>query len=155
MTPTTADMAKAARPGGHGRVRIWSPAANDRNDEPEKQPENKDAMLLSRLKEILEQRQLNALFQPIINMQRGELVGYEGLIRGPSDSPLHSPMNLFKVARAHDLSVEVEHMCRRVVIERFAELGLQGKLFLNVSPEMLLQPHARHGETLGYIQEVS
>ncbi|HYC42716.1 MAG TPA: GGDEF domain-containing protein [Noviherbaspirillum sp.] len=111
-------------------------------------------MLLARLKEILEQRQLNALFQPIINMQRGEIVGYEGLIRGPSDSPLHSPMNLFKVARAHGLSVEIEHMCRRVVIERFAELGLPGKLFLNVSPEMLLQPRARHGETLGYIQEV-
>ncbi|RZI43353.1 GGDEF domain-containing protein [Herbaspirillum sp. HC18] len=111
-------------------------------------------MLLSRLKEILAQRQLNALFQPIIQMQRGEIVGYEGLIRGPSDSPLHSPMNLFKVARAHNLSVEVEHMCRRIVIERFAELKLPGKLFLNVSPEMLLEPHVRHGETLGYIQEV-
>lgn len=129
-------------------------AANDRNDDASRQPENKDAMLLSRLHEILHQRQLTALFQPIINMQRGDIVGYEGLIRGPSDSPLHSPMNLFKVARAHHLSVEVEHMCRRVVLERFAELQLPGKLFLNVSPEMLLQPQARHGETLGYIDEV-
>ena len=154
MTPTTADFTKAAPPGGLGRVRLWSPAANDRNDGEEKQPENRDAMLLSRLKEILEQRQLNALFQPIINMQRGEIVGYEGLIRGPSDSPLHSPMNLFKVALAHGLGVDVEHLCRQVVIERFAELGLQGKLFLNVSPEMLLQPQARHGETLAYLQEV-
>ncbi|MGH8808625.1 MAG: GGDEF domain-containing protein, partial [Noviherbaspirillum sp.] len=119
-----------------------------------KQPESRDAMLLSRLNEILSRRQLNALFQPIINMQRGEIVGYEGLIRGPSDSPLHSPMNLFKVARANNLSVEVEHMCRRVVIERFAELKLPGKLFLNVSPEMLLQPHARHGETSSYIRKV-
>ncbi|HEY8606307.1 MAG TPA: GGDEF domain-containing protein [Noviherbaspirillum sp.] len=111
-------------------------------------------MLLHRLKDILAQRQLSALFQPIINMQGGEVIGYEGLIRGPSDSPLHSPMNLFKVARANDLSVEVEHMCRRVVLERFAELDLPGKLFLNVSPDMLLQPHARHGETLGYIHEL-
>ena len=110
-------------------------------------------MLLSRLKEILSQRQLSALFQPIVNIQRGEILGYEGLIRGPSDSPLHSPLNLFKVARANNLSVEVEHMCRRVVLERFAELGLPGKLFLNVSPDMLLQPRARHGETLGYINE--
>ncbi|GIZ54010.1 GGDEF domain-containing protein [Noviherbaspirillum aridicola] len=111
-------------------------------------------MLLSRLREILSLRQLSALFQPIINIQRGEIVGYEGLIRGPSDSPLHSPLNLFKVARANNLSVEVEHMCRRVVLERFAELDLPGKLFLNVSPDMLLQPRARHGETLGYIHEV-
>ncbi|HYD96355.1 MAG TPA: GGDEF domain-containing protein [Noviherbaspirillum sp.] len=111
-------------------------------------------MLLARLKEILAGRQLNALFQPIIHMQHGEIVGYEGLIRGPSDSPLHSPMNLFKVARAHNLAVEVEHMCRRIVIERFAELKLPGKLFLNVSPEMLLEPQVRHGETLGYIHDV-
>lgn len=116
--------------------------------------ENIDAMLLSRLHDILEHRRLNALFQPIINVHKGEIVGYEGLIRGPSDSPLHSPMNLFKTARAHGLSVQVEHLCRRVVLERFAELKLPGKLFLNVSPEMLMQPQARRGETLGYIQEV-
>lgn len=127
--------------------------ANDKIKEQVKQPENRDAMLLSRLNEILSQRQLNALFQPIINMQSGDIIGYEGLIRGPSDSPLHSPMNLFKVARANNLSTEIEHMCRRVILERFAELGLPGKLFLNVSPEMLLLPRAKHGETLGYIQE--
>ncbi|HEX7646553.1 MAG TPA: GGDEF domain-containing protein [Noviherbaspirillum sp.] len=111
-------------------------------------------MLLSRLHEIIEQRQLTALFQPVIHMQRGEIVGYEGLIRGPSDSPLHSPLNLFKVARANNLSVQVEHLCRRIVLERFAELALPGKLFLNVSPEMLLEPEARRGETLGYINEI-
>lgn len=118
------------------------------------QKENTDTMLLSRLHDILEHRKLNALFQPIINVQRGEIIGYEGLIRGPSDSPLHSPMNLFKTARAHGLSVQVEHLCRQVVLQRFAELKLPGKLFLNVSPEMLLQPQARRGETLGYIQQV-
>jgi diguanylate cyclase (GGDEF)-like protein len=136
------------------RVRPKSPAANDKNNEPVKQPESRDAMLLSRLHEIIERRQLTALFQPIIHMQRGEIVGYEGLIRGPSDSPLHSPLNLFKVARANNLSVQVEHLCRRIVLERFAELDLPGKLFLNVSPEMLLQPEARRGETLGYINEI-
>lgn len=111
-------------------------------------------MLLDRLHEIIERRQLTALFQPIIRMQLGEIVGFEGLIRGPSDSPLHSPLNLFKVARSANLTVEVEHLCRRVVLERFAELKLPGKLFLNVSPECLLQPAAKHGETLGFIHEV-
>jgi EAL domain-containing protein (putative c-di-GMP-specific phosphodiesterase class I)/GGDEF domain-containing protein/CBS domain-containing protein len=116
--------------------------------------ENSDAMLMKRLQEIIDQRRLSALFQPIIHMRSGEILGYEGLIRGPSDSPLHAPMNLFKVARANNLTVQVEHLCRRVVLERFAELGLPGKLFLNVSPECLLHRDARHGETLGYIQEI-
>jgi len=112
-----------------------------------------DMMLLKRLREIISQRQLHALFQPIINMQSGDIIGYEGLIRGPSDSSLHSPLTLFKVARANNLTVEVEHLCRSVVLERFAELSLPGKLFLNVSPECLCQPGVRHGETLGYLHQ--
>ena len=106
------------------------------------------------LHDILAGRKLSALYQPIIHMQSGEIIGYEGLIRGPSDSPLHAPMNLFKVARAHGLTLEVEHLCRQVVLERFAELQLPGKLFLNVSPECLLLRNARHGETLEYIEHI-
>ncbi len=152
MTSSSADFINAGLSQGTDAMLAPGMVANDRNKP--RLPESRDAMLLSRLNEILSQRQLTALFQPIIHMQKGEIVGYEGLIRGPSDSPLHSPLNLFKVARANNLGVAVEHMCRRVVLERFAELDLPGKLFLNVSPEMLLQPHARRGETLGYISEV-
>ena len=106
------------------------------------------------LHDILAGRKLTALFQPIIQMASGDIIGYEGLIRGPSDSPLHAPMNLFKVARACGLTLEVEHLCRQVVLERFAELNLPGKLFLNVSPECLLLRNARHGETLEYIAQI-
>jgi len=119
----------------------------DRHDD---QAEHQRIQLL----EILARRQLSALFQPIVDMQSGAIIAYEGLIRGPSDSPLHAPLQLFKVARACGLSVEVEHLCRRVVLERYAELQLPGKLFLNVSPEMLLQRDARHGETLGTLQQL-
>jgi EAL domain-containing protein (putative c-di-GMP-specific phosphodiesterase class I)/GGDEF domain-containing protein len=110
-------------------------------------------MLHDRLRQIILRQELTALFQPIIHMQTGEIIGYEGLIRGPSDSPLHSPLNLFRVALAANLSVEVEHLCRKVVIETFAKIGLPGKLFLNVSPECLLYPSMKHGETLDYIQQ--
>lgn len=117
------------------------------------QPANEE-MLRAHLLDILSKRHLSALFQPIIHMQSGAIIGYEGLIRGPSDSPLHAPMNLFKVARANHLTLQVEHLCRRIVLERFAELDLPGKLFLNVSPECLLLRDARHGETLGYIAQL-
>ncbi len=110
-------------------------------------------MLQERLRQVIDREELSALFQPIIHMQSGEIIGYEGLIRGPSDSPLHSPLNLFRVAAAAGLSVEVEHLCRKVVIETFAKMALPGKLFLNVSPECLLYPNMKHGETLDYIQQ--
>jgi diguanylate cyclase (GGDEF)-like protein len=110
-------------------------------------------MLQARLRHIIEMQELHALFQPVIHMQSGEIIGFEGLIRGPSDSALHSPMNLFKVARASNLSTEVEHLCRRTVLKQFAERGLPGKLFLNVSPDCLRDAKARHGETLESIEE--
>jgi len=115
-----------------------------------------DEQLGQHLLDIIARRQLTALFQPIIDMKSGDIIAYEGLIRGPSDSPLHSPMNLFKAARANHLAREVEYLCRRVVLERFAELQLPGKLFLNVSPESLVlkQDGSRGGETLGYIHQI-
>ncbi|HEY1149297.1 MAG TPA: EAL domain-containing protein, partial [Pseudoduganella sp.] len=114
-----------------------------------------DEQLGQHLLDIIARRQLTALFQPIVDMKSGDIIAYEGLIRGPSDSPLHSPMNLFKAARANHLAREVEYLCRRVVLERFAELQLPGKLFLNVSPESLvLSKDGSGGETLGYIQQI-
>ncbi|MBR7798679.1 GGDEF domain-containing protein [Undibacterium fentianense] len=104
--------------------------------------------------EVLQERNLSARFQPIIQMCDGKILGYEGLIRGPSDSPLHSPLKLFQAAAEYGLSVEIEHLCRRIVLEQFKSLKLEGKLFLNVSPECLLQRNARHGDTLNYIHEL-
>ncbi len=106
------------------------------------------------LREIIAQRRLTALFQPVVLMGNGEIAGYEGLIRGPSDSPLHSPLNLFRSANENGLAVEVEHLSRQVVLESFARLNLPGKLFLNVSPECLLAGNAKYGETLGYIHSL-
>ncbi len=113
-----------------------------------------EQILLERLHEIIDQQLLSALFQPIIQLQTGEIIGYEGLIRGPSDSPLHSPLNLFKVAWANNLTVKLEHLCRQVVLKKFAELDLPGKLFLNISPECLLQRDAKHGQTLDLIHQI-
>ncbi len=106
------------------------------------------------LREIIAQRRLTALFQPVLSMDNGEITGYEGLIRGPSDSPLHSPLNLFRAANENGLAVEVEHLSRQVVLESFARLNLPGKLFLNVSPECLLLSNAKYGETLGYMHKL-
>lgn len=115
---------------------------------------DENPMLRDRLLQVLTNRELTVLFQPIADMQTGGITGYEGLIRGPSDSPLHSPINLFKVARAHNLCAELETLCCTVVAARFAELKLPGKLFLNVSPESLLQFGRRQREVALYLNQI-
>lgn len=106
------------------------------------------------LVEIIRQRRLTALFQPILNLKTGEFYGYEGLIRGPSDSALHSPFNLFGAAAQQNMTLEVEMLSRQIVLETFVNLNLPGNLFLNVSPETLLHPSFKNGCTLDFIKKL-
>lgn len=57
-------------------------------------------------------------------------------------------------ATANNLNVKLEHLCRHVVLKKFAELDLTGKLFLNISPKCLLQRGAKHGQTLDLIHQI-
>lgn len=115
--------------------------------------EGRDYSIVDHFLEILAHRKLSALFQPIISMNAGQIIGFEGLIRGPSDSPLHSPINLFKAAELSGCLDTLEHICREVVIDSFLDQELPGRLFLNVSPECLLQPQFKKGETLSFLMK--
>ncbi len=106
------------------------------------------------VRELLSARRLNVLFQPIVDMPAGEVFGYEALIRGPSDSMLHSPLNLFESATECGLLSELDHLCRRLAIERFVALDLPGLLFINVTPETIVQADRPRGETLRVLQEL-
>ena len=99
------------------------------------------------LPELLSSGTLNAWFQPVLHLTSGTIVGYEGLIRGPADSPLHTPARLFAEAENLGLVAEAEIATRLIVIRRFAELALPGRLFLNVSPASLTHPDLRNGQT--------
>lgn len=110
---------------------------------------NPDAGLRALLQEIVSGERLAPLFQPIFSLGSGEAIGFEGLIRGPADSPLHLPFDLFAAARAHGLETGIERLCRRIVLERFAAQSLPGKLFLNVSPGLLLNG----ADSLGLVED--
>lgn len=108
---------------------------------------------LGALSSILTQSGLHSLFQPIICLSERRIVGYEALTRGPSNSPLHSPIALLSVARQAGRLSELELACRRSACQRFNEQKLPGKLFLNVSPESLLESAHQTGRTLQLLQD--
>ncbi|KAF0865369.1 bifunctional diguanylate cyclase/phosphodiesterase [Pseudomonas sp. LD120] len=108
---------------------------------------------LSALSSILAQSGLHSLFQPIISLSERRILGYEALSRGPSNSPLHSPVALFSVARQAGRLSELEIACRHSACKRFSEQHLPGKLFLNVSPESLLEATHQPGRTLQLLQD--
>lgn len=105
------------------------------------------------LHEVLRQEKVKAHFQPIIHLQTRQIYGYEGLIRGPINTVLHAPTRLFEAATSAGRLAELDLLCRRVVIKRFAQLGLSGRLFINVDPYSLLHEHFREGQTLELIEQ--
>lgn len=106
------------------------------------------------LDKIIQQKSLSVYFQPIIANSARKIFGYEALIRGPFNSPLHSPVALFNAAEKQGRLVELELLCRELSVRQFKKLKLPGKLFLNASPATLFQPDFRSGRTLALLQKV-
>ena len=90
------------------------------------------------IRKLLASRGLHTLFQPIIDGATREAIGYEALTRGPADHELHSPLALIAAAAKCGMTTEFERACIDSALESFRHLRLQGRLFLNVLPQTLL-----------------
>lgn len=91
----------------------------------------------SNLGQILRDRRLHAHFQPVLDDRERNFIGYEALIRGPTDSVLATPDALFSRAETENRLETLETLAWEIEIEAFAELCLEGLLFLNASAEPL------------------
>lgn len=100
------------------------------------------------LSRIIAAKMVSTYFQPIILVNEQSIYAYEALSRGPSGSILFNPINLFEQAKQQQKLFALESICRTKAIEQFTQQQLPGKLFLNVSPETLLQPDHHRGFTL-------
>jgi diguanylate cyclase (GGDEF)-like protein len=114
--------------------------------------DDESATMQASFSEVLKDKALIPLYQAIVDLQNGQIIGYEGLIRGPQGSPLHTPLDLFGAARQCGQTVELEHLCRKTHIERFVDLKLEGKLFLNMSPDAMLESCSHVNATLLHAQ---
>lgn len=109
--------------------------------------------MIANIKQIIQEKAVNTVFQPIFNIEQQSITGYEALTRGPKNSLLYTPDKLFQQATQADLLSELEILCRDKAIKRFAELKLTGKLFLNISPLVLLNKNHPQGETIKFVEQ--
>ncbi|KUJ72820.1 GGDEF domain-containing protein [Thiomicrospira sp. WB1] len=120
-------------------------------------PESLRSSQLGReLQEVLEQARLTTFFQPIVSLRKSRIIGFEALTRGPENSALFSPANLFSAAIKHDLLLEMDLLARRTAIETFHRQAHLHQnlphLFLNISVSTLLNHNHQTGLTLQYLQ---
>ena len=92
------------------------------------------------LQEIILKEDVRTLFQPVINLETRETLGFEGLTRGPQGTEYESPYMLFDIATEADLVFELDRLCRRNAITSAGRLDEGQKLFVNLLPTTIRDP---------------
>ncbi len=93
----------------------------------------------SGIADIIREGAVQTLFQPIVHLATGSIVGFEALSRGPAGSPLEAPLALLEAAEEAGLLGELDWLCRVLAMERAADADLHPSLswFINVEPVSL------------------
>lgn len=109
--------------------------------------------LLEEFREIVEIPRLGVVYQPIMDLRSGEVLGWESLARGPGGSHFRSPSVLFDFAEEAGFLFSLEKVCREQAIRNLGELSPGQKLFLNIHPRTLTDTHFSPGETLRLLEK--
>lgn len=107
-----------------------------------KGPGTVSAQRLSLIEQIIAERAVYPLFQPIVDLATRQVVGVEALARGPAGSALEFPDALFAAATAAGLLTELDQLCCARALETAREAGPLAPplVFVNAEPAALRQP---------------
>lgn len=106
------------------------------------------ALLPRQLDDVIRNRSIVVLFQPILDMQSGDdVVGHESLARGPAGA-LENPATLFQTARTAGRVVELDILCLQRIMEASMEFRKGMQLFVNIFPETLIEGAALFRDVL-------
>ncbi len=109
--------------------------------------------LYSQLESILKNENVKPVFQPIISLRDGSILGYEALSRGPAGTPLQNPDTMFSVARECGKLWELELLCRSKALESVYKQNTPISLFLNVNPFVIHDEQFMKGFTKDYLKK--
>lgn len=109
--------------------------------------------LIDEVRRVLHDQSVYSLYQPIVTLGSGEVMGYEALTRGPVHSVLHSPSLLFPIAEQIGQLYALERLAREKAIQRAKLDTKQQLLFLNISSHIIYDAEFVPGRTLEVLQQ--
>jgi diguanylate cyclase (GGDEF)-like protein len=86
------------------------------------------------VRDIVRARNLTPVYQPIVDLRDGAVLGFEGLIRPGASSPFSNPGQLFSAASAAGRTVELDLACFEVVAAGAASIDPTQVVTINLSP---------------------
>lgn len=111
-------------------------------------------------KKIMESKSLATFFQPILELESGETLGYEVLNRPARSRLFPNTEEFYNFVGQTEQVFSFECFCRNLSLSRFIaktkENTLKNNLliFINIHPNVLLDSNYHSGETLQLLQEL-
>ena len=117
--------------------------------------EIKQCSAVKKLEEIISENLITPVFQPIISLQDGSVLGYEALSRIKQKGLFDNVEVMFHCAESCGMIWQLEQVCRRAILkeihqQREAFEQTEARLFMNVSPKVLHNEMFQAGFTKEY-----
>lgn len=112
------------------------------------------AELRETLEYVINHKKIKSVFQPIISLRGGSILGHEALSRITYESPIESPEMLFSIAGEYGRLWDLELLCRTTALETAYEAmkpPYDKMLFLNVNPNIMHDENFKKGFTKDFL----
>lgn len=116
----------AAKRGGRTDVAVFDPAMEIQHDG--------TGTSSSAVADVIAHGQLRAVYQPIVSLRDGRVIGVEGLIRPVAPAPFADPASLFAAAEASGRLTALDLACIETIVAGARALPADQLLSLNLSP---------------------
>ena len=100
------------------------------------------AQIQERIEQVIAERSIVIVYQPVVDLRTGRLRGVEALTRFP-DHERHTPDQWFTEAHNLGLGIELEALAIETILARTEGLPTGVDLGVNTSPSAALDPHVQ------------
>ena len=104
------------------------------------------------LEQIIEDKKIYPVYQPIVSLQNGDILGFEALSRIALKPCTFNVEEMFTYAEEYNCLWNLEYVCHKKALKEIKNKLGDRKLFLNIDPNIFNDERFQAGMTLNYLK---
>ena len=105
------------------------------------------------LDQIIEEKKIYPVYQPVVSLKNGDILGYEALSRISLKTCTFNVEEMFTYAERYNCLWKLEYVCRKKALKAIKNKLSDKKLFLNIDPNIFNDKRFQAGMTLQYLEQ--